>query len=183
MTGTAINRRLAADLDKAFPAFVVEMQSAVFNGARRWLPTRQDAEDVSQEVFVRAYRALQNYPADQIADMRLRPWLFTITLNLCRNHARGRGRRPAQTPLGEVDRAGSESTEGAALEQVAADEWRVRLARLLPRQRDAIVLRHVVGLKYDEISEVLTRPVGTVKSDVHRGLERLRTMINTEELE
>lgn len=182
MTGTALNRRLAADLDKAFPAFVGEMQSAVFNGARRWLPARQDAEDISQEVFVRAYRALQGYSPDQIAGLRLRPWLFTITLNLCRNHARTRGRRPSQVALGETDRAGGESTEGAALDQVATDEWRERLARLVPRQRDAIVLRHVVGLGYDEIGEVLSRPVGTVKSDVHRGLERLRTLVNTEEL-
>lgn len=182
MTGTALNRRLAADLDKAFPAFVGEMQSAVFNGARRWLPARQDAEDVSQEVFVRAYRALQRYPADQIAGMRLRPWLFTITLNLCRNHARTRGRRPAQVALGDTDRAGEETTEAAALEQLATDEWRDRLACLKPGQRDAIVLRHVVGLSYDEIGEVLERPAGTAKSDVHRGLERLRTMINTEEL-
>ena len=49
-------------------------------------------------------------------------------------------------------------------------------------ERDAIVLRHVVGLSYDEIGEVLNRPAGTAKSDVYRGLERLRTMINTEEL-
>lgn len=182
MTVTALNRRLAADLDKAFPALVGEMQSAVFNGARRWLPTKQDAEDVAQEVFVRAYRALQAYPADQIVGMRLRPWLFTITLNLCRNHARGKGRRPVQVALGDADRAGGETTEADALDRVATDEWQERLARLAPRQRDAIVLRHVVGLSYDDIGEILNRPAGTTKSDVHRGLERLRNMINTEEL-
>ena len=182
MTGTALNRRLAADLDKAFPAFVGEMQSAVFNGARRWLPARQDAEDISQEVFVSAYRALQGYPADQIASLRLRPWLFTITLNLCRNHSRSRGRRPAQVALGDTDRAGAEMTEADALEQLATDEWRERLALLAPRQRDAIVLRLVVGLSYDEIGEVINRPAGTAKSDVYRGLERLRTMIPTEDL-
>jgi RNA polymerase sigma-70 factor (ECF subfamily) len=182
MTSTALNRRLAADLDRAFPAFVAEMQTVVFNGARRWLPARQDAEDVTQEVFVRAYRALQGYSPERIGDLRLRPWLFTITLNMCRNHARTRSRRPAQVALEAADGADRSSTDETALVRVAVDEWRERLAELSARQRDSIVLRHVVGLSYDEIGEVLKRPPGTVKSDVHRGLERLRTILDVEEL-
>ena len=176
-----MNRRLAADLDRAFPTFVAEMQGPVYNGARRWLLGRQDAEDVAQEVFVRAYRALQSYPPDRISELRLRPWLFAITLNLCRNHARLRSRRPRQVTLGTNDRAAVDATDEAALEAVATDEWRERLGRLDRRQRDAIVLRHVVGLSYEEIGEVLDCPVGTAKSDVHRGLERLRTLLATEE--
>ena len=69
------------------------------------------------------------------------------------------------------------------MEAVAVDEWRDRLAALAPRQRDGIVLRHVVGLSYAEIAEVLGRPAGTVKSDVHRGLDRLRSMIGRSENE
>ena len=179
---TALNRRLAADLDKAFPAFVTEMQTAVFNGARRWVPGHQDAEDVAQEVFVRAYKALQGYERDRIEQLRLRPWLFTITLNLCRNHARTRSRRPAQVALGDTEHPSLDSTDAGAIETVIVDEWRDRLAELSAPQRDAIVLKHVVGLSYDEIGEVLDRPGGTVKSDVHRGLDRLRQMINLEEL-
>lgn len=182
MTNPTLNRHLAADLDGAFPSLVAEMQTAVFNGARRWLPARQDAEDVTQEVFVRAYRALQSYSEEQVAEMRIRPWLFAITLNLCRNHARTRSRRPQQVALGATETTALEVTDRAAIERVAADEWRVRLGQLPPRQRDAVVLRHVVGLSYDEISEVLDRPAGTVKSDVHRGLDRLRTLLATEEL-
>lgn len=182
MTSPAINRRLARDLDRAFPDFVIEMQGSVFNGARRWLPGRQDAEDVTQEAFVRAYRALQTYSENQILDLRLRPWLFAITLNLCRNHARARSRRPQQVTFGATDRPGADGTDLAALEAVAIDEWRERLGRLTTRQRDAVVLRHVVGLSYDEIGEVLDCPPGTVKSDVHRGLGRLRTLLATEDL-
>jgi RNA polymerase sigma factor (sigma-70 family) len=178
-----MNRRLARDLDGAFPAFVTEMQSSVFNGARRWLPGRQDAEDVTQEAFVRAYRALQTYSEFQILELRLRPWLFAIVLNLCRNHARARGRRPEQVTLGELDRAGSDGTDRQALEAVVMDEWRERLSRLPRRQRDAVVLRHVVGLSYEEIGEVVGCPAGTAKSDVHRGLGRLRTLLATEDLQ
>jgi RNA polymerase sigma factor (sigma-70 family) len=182
MTTTALNRRLSADLDGAFPGFVAEMQGAVFNGSRRWLPTRQDAEDVTQEVFVRAYRALQGYTAERIVELRLRPWLFAITLNLCRNQARTRSRRPAQVALGRTDNPAPHGTEQVAIDGLVVDEWRDRLAQLSVRQRDAIVLRHVVELSYAEIGDVLGRPPGTVKSDVHRGLEKLRAMVVKEEL-
>ena len=181
MTNTALNRRLAADLDRAFPVFVTEMKSSVYNGARRWVPGPQDAEDVTQDVFVRAYKALQTYPSEQVTALRLRPWLFTITINLCRNHARTRSRRPRQVALTSTDHPGGALTDEDAVNRLVIDEWRERLAKLPPRQRDAIVLRHVVGLKYDEIVEVLDRPAGTIRSDVHRGLDRLRTMITTEE--
>jgi RNA polymerase sigma factor (sigma-70 family) len=181
MSITTMNRLLSRDLDRAFPGFVAEMRGAVFNGSRRWLPTRQDAEDVTQEVFVRAYRALQSYSPERIEELRLRPWLFAITLNLCRNQARARSRRPVQVALGATDSPSGAGTEQSVLEGLAIDEWRERLSRLNARQRDAIVLRHVVEMSYDEIGEVLDRPAGTVKSDVHRGLERLRSMIDTED--
>lgn len=178
---TNLNGRLATDLDKAFPSLVEAMQGSVFNGARRWLPARQDAEDVTQEVFVKAYRALSRYTSDQILELRLRPWLFTITINTCRNHARTRTRRPAQVALGATGDVTSDGTEQSAIESLVVDEWRDRLARLTAAQRDAIVLRHVVGMSFDEVAEVLGRPAGTVKSDVHRGLKRLRAMITSEE--
>jgi RNA polymerase sigma-70 factor (ECF subfamily) len=114
--------------------------------------------------------------------LRLRAWLFTITINLCRNHARTRGRRPVQVALGGADNPAPDGTERSAIDGLAVDEWRDRLAGLSARQRDAIVLRHVVEMSYDEIGEVLGRPAGTVKSDVHRGLENLRAMIATEEI-
>ena len=178
---TNLNRRLAADLDRAFPALVDKMQSPVFNGARRWLPSRQDAEDATQEVFVRAYRALADYPPDRIGQLNLRPWLFAITLNVCRNHARGKSRRPAEVSLGATDDAAAEETEPTAMAGLAVDEWRDRLARLTAPQREAIVLRHVVGMSLNEVAMVVGRPAGTVKSDVHRGLQRLRAMIDSEE--
>jgi RNA polymerase sigma-70 factor (ECF subfamily) len=181
-TDSTLQRQLAADLDGTFPRLIDEMQGLVFNAARRWLPARQDAEDVTQEVFIRAYKALADYDSGGIRDLRLRPWLFTITLNLCRNHARTRGRQPRQVELGTRHEAvASDSVEHDAVSSVEVDEWRDRLAGLSARQRNAIVLRHVVGLGYDEISDVVGRPAGTVKSDVHRGLSRLRSMLATEE--
>lgn len=181
-TDRALRRKLAGDLDRHFPELVTQMQAPVYNGARRWLRDRQDAEDVTQEAFVRAYRALQGYSAERIAEIRLRPWLFTITLNLCRNHVRTKSRRPQQSAL-EIWRDVPDAAEVAedAVAALAVDEWRERLTHLPDRQRDAVVLRHVVGLTYSEIGEVLACPPGTARSDVSRGLRRLRTILATEE--
>jgi RNA polymerase sigma factor (sigma-70 family) len=179
-TDGRLTKKLAHDLDGAFPDLVSAMEGPVFNGARRWLPSRQDAEDVTQEVFVRAYRALQGYPEERIRDLRLRAWLLMITLNLCRNHFRTRSRRPRQVAIDTTDPAATEEVESDAVAALSVDEWRRRLDLLSGPQRDAIVLRHVVGLSYGEISEVLGKPSGTIKSDVHRGLERLRSILRTE---
>ncbi len=93
---------------------------------------------------------------------------------------RTRSRRPATAPLDTApEPAGREVTEDTALD--ATDrQWSDRLATLPSPMRHAVVLRHVIGLDYDEIAEAVDRPVGTVKSDVHRALERLRALLVAE---
>lgn len=179
----ALKRRLAHDLDGAFPDLVGEFQGTVYTCARRLAGTDATAEDIAQEVFVRAYRALDGYPAKRIMEMRLPGWLATITLNLCRNHARSRRRRPLEVPLDRAaEPASADGADVAALIMVGNDEWRQRLGQLSGPMRAAVVLRHVVGLSYLEIGEMLDRPPGTVKSDVHRALVKLRAIITTEDM-
>lgn len=173
-------RRLARDLDAAFPDLVRTLQDPVYSGVLRLTRHRAEAEEITQEAFVRAYRALERYPDSQVRDLALRPWLWTIALNLCRNRARARSRRPPEVELGDHDDRAPGSTEDEAL-AAADDAWRRRLATLAEPVRTAVVLRHVVGLGYGEIAELLERPAGTVKSDVHRGIARLRTLLNEEE--
>lgn len=165
-------RRLAADLDAAFPDLVDALASDVYSGLRR-LAGADDAQDLTQETFIRAYRALGEYDTVRIRSLRLRAWVWTIALNLGRNHARDRARRP--TPVELEDRFGVEDPEPA---DVAA--WDRRLRSLPPAQRRAVVLRHIVGLDYGEIAEATGRPPTTVRSDVHRGLERLRAALEGE---
>lgn len=167
-----LSRRLAADLDEAFPDLVTTMSDDVYSGLRR-LAGAHEAEDLTQETFIRAYRALGGYPPEQVRTLRLRGWIWTIALNLGRNHARDRARRP--TPVVLEDRFGVEDPDPPD-----HDAWDRRLARLTPAQRRAVVLRHVVGLDYDEIAAATERAEGTVKSDVHRGLERLRRVMEEE---
>ncbi len=173
-TVALVNDRLAADLDHAFPELVREMQRPVYSGVRRMVPTGADAEDITQEVFIRAYRAMADYSPDRIRALNLRGWVWTIAMNLCRNAARSRSRRPRTV---ELDRDAFATEPGPEATAVQADEnrlWADLLARLSPAQRSAVVLRHVVGLPDADIAEATGRAEGTVKADVHRGIATLK---------
>jgi RNA polymerase sigma-70 factor (ECF subfamily) len=170
--------RLARDLDGAFEALVRDHQRLVFGLALRVVGNPADAEEVAQDTFERAYHALAGYPAERVAAMRLRPWLARITLNLARNRLR---RRPPTRPLEDGDgqtlaAAAPAAAEPAELAERAQerDFWAELLACLPRGYREAVVLRHVEGLPYAEVAEVLGRPVGTVKTHVHRGVRLLR---------
>ena len=181
MTGEILSRRLAADLDAAFPDLVRALSDGLYSGAYRMLGNRQDAEDVTQETLVRAYKALATYPADRIRDLRLRPWMWTIAANLCRNRLR-RGSRSRHSSLDGHDPADPRPTPEEVAEH---DELRGELARLVTDlpwpMRAAVGLHHVVGMPYDEIAIALDRPATTVRSDAHRGLARLRSTYTLEE--
>ena len=164
--------RLAEDLDGAFPQLVEDLQSELYSGLRPL--AGGDAEDIAQETFIRAYRALSTYDPARVRNLSLRGWIWTIALNLGRNHLRDRARRP--TVAGELFEVGKDDPEPPDW-----TAWNARLQKLSLPIRKAVVLRHVVGLDYPEISSVTGRPVGTVKADVHRGLQRLRTIMEDEE--
>jgi len=172
---------LADDRDAAFPRLVRALQDGVFAGALRLTGSRADAEEITQEAFVRAYRALGAYPDEQVRELRVREWVWTIALNLCRNRARGRARRPED--LGTESPPMPDPAPGPEQRALAAAD-RERLERHLARlpwaTRASLVLRYVADLPYGEIAVALGRPVGTVRSDVHRGLRRLRQSMEEE---
>jgi RNA polymerase sigma factor (sigma-70 family) len=178
-TDPELPARLARDLDGSFEALVVAHQRLVFGLALRVVDDRADAEEVAQDTFVRAYHALAGYEAERVAAMRLRPWLAQIALNLARNRVRRRPppHRPLEDgdgqPLAVAAPAAAEPAE-LAERRVERDVWAGLLAGLPRGQREAVVLRHVEGLPYAEVAEVLGRPVGTVKTHVHRGVRQLR---------
>jgi RNA polymerase sigma factor (sigma-70 family) len=164
---------LATDLDTSFPEVVEKMGSNLFWGLRRICGDHQEAEDLTQETFIRAYRALDGYDPERIKAIDLRPWLWTIAMNLGRNHLRDRSRRPTYVNWTETSQEDPEPVDTVT--------WDKRLSALNDHQRTAVVLRHVVGLGIVEISGITGRPEGTVKADVHRGLARLRQTIEDEE--
>jgi RNA polymerase sigma-70 factor (ECF subfamily) len=177
---------LARDLDGSFEALVLVHQDRLYSIALRLLGDRRDAEEVAQDAFVRAYRALATYEPERILELRVRPWLATIVLNLCRSrlarHAvRSATVRPAlsldATELGTLEPRADADAEPATLaaRRDARERWAALLMTLPPAYRTAVVLRHVDGLSYPEVAAALDRPEGTVKAQVHRGLALLRT--------
>ena len=166
--------RLAEDLDSAFATLVAEYQDAVYTAALRWSGNRHAAEDIAQETFLRAYSALGRYEDERVRALRPRPWLLAIALNVFRNELRSAGRRPATRPLG--------ADALLVVEESRADDLASAIVLgLEEEQRVPVVLRHVLGLSYEEIAEVLQRPTGTVKAQVSRGIQRLREQLTADE--
>ena len=173
---------LARDLDRAFEHVVIAYRVRIVTFIARMLHDDARAEDVAQDVFVRAYRALQTYPSERRASLHLRPWLFAIAHNLTRNAFRDAP--PASAPLEHDDGAPrAELTDpGAGPEQLVLREeaWASvgeAIARLSPALRAAFVMRYVEDLSYDEIAQSLEQPVGTVKASAHRGLMAVRAQL------
>lgn len=174
-----LNAQLARNLNASFEQMVLAFQSRLFSFALGMTASREDAEEVVQDAFVRAYNALSGYPRDRIETLALRPWLYSITLNLCRNRVRGKKMRMV-TLDGDLSYdaapvlADRDGPEKATTRAETRNEIATLLATLSPKYRSAVVLRYVEDLSYSEIAEALERPEGTVKSDVHRGLRMLR---------
>jgi RNA polymerase sigma factor (sigma-70 family) len=152
---------------------IVEQHSArVFRLAYRLTGNRQDAEDLTQEVFVRVFRSLHTYTPGTFEG-----WLHRITTNLFLDQARRRGRirfdalpEDAESRLpGRVS-----GPDTAYLEQTFDDDIERALAELPPDFRAVVVLCDVEGLSYEEIAAVLDLKMGTVRSRIHRGRTLLR---------
>jgi RNA polymerase sigma-70 factor, ECF subfamily len=180
---------LARDLDGAFEGLVLAHQDRLYSIALRVLGDPRDAEEAAQDALVRAYRALAGYDEARILDLRIRPWLATIVLNLCRTRISRRltAGRPALSldaaePGTMVPPADEQSGPAAATDRRDQRRvWAERLLTLPPAYRTAVVLRHVDGLTYPEVATALARPEGTVKAQVHRGLAMLRTVFEADQ--
>jgi RNA polymerase sigma-70 factor (ECF subfamily) len=173
---------------EAFDELVRRYQSRLFQLVRILTSGDAEAEDLVQDTFVRAYRAVGRFRGDST----FRTWLHRIAVNVVRTHAarrssRGGRRPPAYSARGEPldpDRGDDE----AAIGRVAADEDLENavvqrrmidqaLARLPAELRLLITLRDVQGLEYREIARITGLPIGTVESRIFRGRRRLRPML------
>ena len=180
----SLSSRLAADLDGHFEELVRTFQDRLYGFALRLTSSREDAEESIQDTFVRAYRALQRYPQDRVATIKLKPWLYQIALNVVRN--RVRGLRATLVELDEQVASGlathtrADYPEDTAIGAESLQKLTGAIKDLPERYATAVVLRHVQGLSYMEAAQVLDQPVGTTKSDVHRGLRMLRAALEPE---
>jgi RNA polymerase sigma-70 factor, ECF subfamily len=181
---------LAGDLDTHFERLVLAYQHRIFGFILRLSGNRQDAEEIAQDAFLRAHRAMASYPSERIRTLRLVPWLYQIALNLFRNRVRRHlpptASLDAPAEDGETLEVADDASHDplARAERVETQRELARIMAALPTHfRTAVVLRHVEGRTYDEMAQILGQPVGTVKSHTHRGTALLRTMLEGRESE
>ncbi len=165
--------------EQAFGVLFERYGSVLFRLVRRRLPSEDEARDVVQQTLLHMHRARRDFRADS----KLRPWLFTIALNLVREFYRRRGRRREQ-PL-EID--GYSPAEPRVQPATPIEDRqrveRVRraLAQLPENQREVIELHWFSELPYEEISAILGASVAAVRVRAHRGYEKLRKILGNDE--
>lgn len=162
-------RRYLEDDRDAAGALVDRYQQRLFNVALRMLRDVQDAEDVTQTVFLNAFRQLRTYDPKY----RFFSWVYRMTVNESLNVLKRR--KPAVTLEEEPDIL----APGAGPDRATESEDRVgrALMQLKPDDRAVVVLKHFVSFSYEEIAEVLEIPVKTVKSRLFTARERLRLVL------
>jgi RNA polymerase sigma-70 factor, ECF subfamily len=166
----------------AFATLVDTYKDRIYNMAFRYLGRHEDAEDVAQETFVRAYRGIQDFEGRS----RVYTWLYSIAGNLARNHVRDRARkgRNQAVSLDQISDRGAALAQdfGAAAETPGTLAQAHELQDLLQQcveelpehYRLVFILRTYEGLTYDEIAEAVRCPRGTVKSRLNQARVQLR---------
>ncbi len=164
-----VQRCLRGDGD-AVRSLVDRFQAEVFGLCLRLLNHRHDAEDVTQEVFLRIFRSLRRWDAGR----PLRPWIMGIALNRCRTWMAQRARRPVSVDYLQDIAPASPADDSAELLREIQDALR----ELRPEYRSVFLLFHEQGQPYEDIAMAMNCPVGTIKTWLHRArleiLERLR---------
>lgn len=169
---------LGDDLDSGFTALYDAYRTPVFTTALRATGSWSDAEDLTAETFLRAYRSLISAKPPALDTLRPRAWLLTILLNTVRNDRRTKARKPPPTDIDATpERADRTQDPALAAEHHETNrDLAARLAALSAKQRDAIILRHVLDLPIEEIAAILGCAEGTAKSHISRGLAALRRL-------
>jgi RNA polymerase sigma-70 factor (ECF subfamily) len=160
----------------AFDVIVARHQRAVYQVCYRFTGNHEDASDLSQEAFVRAWRGLRNFKGESA----LATWLYRIAVNVCLNRASGR--RPPTEVLAN-DRYVDDRTEdpGATLIRgERAQAVRRAIAALPDRQRATLILRTYQELSHQEIAEILGSSVGAVKANFFHALKNLKKILGSE---
>ena len=174
-----VARSRGGDLD-SFNQLVLRWERPIYALAYRVIGREEDARDVAQETFLRAFRALSGFKGQA----KFSSWLYRITLNLCRDWIRRQRRTPvAQAPEGidlvELAAAtgDSESIEDLVSRKELGRAVAKTMAMLPEEQRTAIILKEYHGLTFQEIADLLGCPLSTVKTRLYQGLSVVRRQL------
>lgn len=186
MTAAATDQQLVARVQKgdtrAFDLLVLKYQHRIFGLVSRYIRDADEVQDVAQEAFIKAYRALPNFRGESA----FYTWLYRIAINTAKNYLVARSRRPPGTDV-ELDDA-EYLENGGSLRDIESPENLLFGAELksvvdraigaLPEDlRTAITLREFDGLSYEDIADIMDCPVGTVRSRIFRAREAIDTMV------
>jgi RNA polymerase sigma-70 factor (ECF subfamily) len=163
--------------ESAWSQLIEEHQEAVFRLVYLILGDADDAKDVAQDAFIRAYNHFYRFDPER----PLRPWLYRIASRLAYNHHRSLGRRwAALKRFRRIKPEQSEHPEALSIQQIEAQTLREAVARLKRQDQEVLYLRFFLDLSIDETAESLEIPAGTVKSRQSRALDRLKGIIQRE---
>ncbi len=163
---------------EAFDLLVRRYQFKIANVVSRYVNDQAEIEDIVQEAFIKAYRALSRFRGDSA----FYTWLYRIAINTAKNFLVSQGRRPPGTDIDAADAENYESGRGLReigtpeadlLSRELADTVTRALEALPPDLREAIMLRELEGLSYEEIAAAMECPIGTVRSRIFRAREAI----------
>jgi len=178
ITDQVLVERVQRGDKKAFDLLVLKYQQRIMKVLSRYVRDTHEVEDLAQEAFIKAYRALPNFRGDSA----FYTWLYRIAINTAKNFIVAQGRRP---PGSDIDATEAEGYEGAsALKEYASPERETmkeevketifRTIDSLPEDlKTAITLRELEGMSYEEIAEAMECPIGTVRSRIFRAREAI----------
>lgn len=167
---------------KAFDLLVLKYQNKVINLVKRYVRDTAEAEDIAQEAFIKAYRALPDFRGDSA----FYTWLYRIAINTAKNFLVAAGRRP---PVSDMDINGEEHVDGREeLSEIATPESLMERDQLeyaiekavdeLPEDlRTALTLCELEGMSYEEIAQVMETPIGTVRSRIFRARQAVEEQL------
>ncbi|RMH16081.1 MAG: RNA polymerase sigma factor RpoE [Gammaproteobacteria bacterium] len=164
---------------KAFDMLVLKYQNRIVQLVSRYISHREDAMDVAQEAFIKAYRALPSFEGNSA----FYTWLYRIAVNTAKNWSIAKARRPAkrESELSDSEQhefdvtlKDQDSPDHLAMRDELERVIRLSIESLPEELRSAIVLREMEGLSYDEIAQIMDCPVGTVRSRIFRAREGIQ---------
>jgi RNA polymerase sigma-70 factor, ECF subfamily len=175
-----VARSVEGDAD-SFNQLILRWERPIYALAYRTIGREDEARDIVQDTFLRAYRALPGFKGQA----KFSSWLYRIALNLCRDWIRKQRRTPTvQTPEGmdlielASEQGPVESIEELVSRRQMSEAVAIAMKRLPEEQRTAIVLKEYHGLTFQEIAELQGCPLSTVKTRLYQGLSVLRRQLN-----
>jgi RNA polymerase sigma-70 factor (ECF subfamily) len=183
MTDRDIDQQLVERVQRgdkaAFDLLVAKYQRKIFRLLSRLIRDQAEVEDIAQEAFIKAYRALPNFRGDSA----FYTWLYRIAINTAKNHLVSQGRRAPTTTEADIEEAETfddgdhlrdlNTPESMLLTKQVGEAVNRAIDQLPEDLRTAIVLREIEGLSYEEIAESMSCPIGTVRSRIFRAREAI----------